>query len=130
MLFNIYTNDQPTSTETKHFLYADDLAICAQGNSFEEVEEKLETVLKTMTAYYLQNSPRPNPSKTQVHLRTKEAKRKLQIVWNGNTLEHTNQPKYLGVTLNRSLTYRQHCIKTRGKVKTRNSILRKLTGSK
>ena len=133
MLFNIYTNDQPTPTETKHFLYADDLAICAQGNSFEEVEEKLETVLKTMTAYYLQNSLRPNPSKTQVcafHLRTKEAKRKLQIVWNGNTLEHTNQPIYLGVTLDRSLTYRQHCIKTRGKVTTRNSILRKLTGSK
>ena len=47
MLLNIYTTDQPTPTETKHFLYADDLAICGQGNSFEEVEEKLETVLKT-----------------------------------------------------------------------------------
>ena len=95
MLFNIYTNDQPTPTENKHFLYDDDLAICAQGNSFEEVEEKLETVLKTITAYYVQNSLRPNPSKTQVcafHLRTKEAKQKLQIVWNGNTLERTNQP--------------------------------------
>jgi hypothetical protein len=26
-LFNIYTNDQPTNLNTKHFLYADDLAI-------------------------------------------------------------------------------------------------------
>lgn len=35
--FNIYTNDQPTNLNTKHFLYADDLAITTQKGTFEEV---------------------------------------------------------------------------------------------
>jgi hypothetical protein len=60
-----------------------------------------------MSAYYDENSLRPNPSKTQVcdfQLRTTEAKRKLHVSWTGSTLEHTDRPKYLGITLDRSLT--------------------------
>ena len=37
---------------------------------------------------------------------------------------------YLGVTLDRSLTFKEHVIKTKAKVSTRNNILRKLTTSK
>jgi hypothetical protein len=128
MLFNIYTNDQPIPAHSSNFLYADDLAICVQGKHFSEVEQKLKSALKAMSAYYDENSLRPNPSKIQVcafHLPTKEARRKLQVSWNGSTLEHTDQPKYLGITLDRSLTYRHHCIKRRQKV-----ITRKLTGSR
>lgn len=86
-----------------------------------------------MSAYYELNSLKPNPSKTQVcafHLHTRLANRKLKVAWNGETLEHTNKPVYLGVTLDRSLTYKHHCEKTRQKVAARNNILRKLTQSK
>jgi hypothetical protein len=79
-----------------------------------------------MSAYYDETSLRPNPSKTQVwdfHLRTTEAKRKLQVSWKGSTLDQTDQPKYLGITLDRSLTYRHHCIKTRQKVTRKNNLL-------
>jgi hypothetical protein len=133
MLFNIYTNDQPIPAHSRNFLYADDLAICVQGKHFSEVERKLKSTLKAMSAYYDENSLRPNPSKTEVcafHLRTKEVRRKLQVSWNGSTLEHTDQPKYLGITLDRSPTYRHHYIKTRQKVTTRNNLLRKLRGSR
>ena len=37
---------------------------------------------------------------------------------------------YLGVTLDRSLTFKLHVTKTKAKVSTRNDILRKLTTSK
>lgn len=40
-LYNIYTNDQPRPTITRQFIYADDTAVAAQGETFEEVEEKL-----------------------------------------------------------------------------------------
>jgi len=45
-------------------------------------------------------------------------------------LEHTKFPKYLGVTLDRSLTFKKYCENTRAKVNTRNNILRKLVNSK
>lgn len=45
ILFNIYTNDQPIGKKTKHFIYADDLAITTQAKSFEVVEENLNVML-------------------------------------------------------------------------------------
>ena len=35
----------------------------------------------------------------------KEAKRSLKVVWDKTELKTTTQPKYLGVTLDRSLSY-------------------------
>lgn len=128
-LFNIYTNDQPISPNTKHFLYADDVAITAQCTTFEQAEEYLNKALEDLSTYYAENQLKPNPSKTQscsFHLKNRQAKRKLQVKWEGVTLNHTPHPKYLGVTLDRSLTYREHCINTKAKVNTRNNLLKKL----
>jgi len=38
----------------------------------------------------------------------KEAKRELKVKYNNETLPFCSEPKYLGVTLDRSLTYRWH----------------------
>jgi len=55
MLFNLYTNDQPIIKETKHFLYADDLALAAQDTTFEIVERKLIRSLQELANYYTKN---------------------------------------------------------------------------
>lgn len=133
LLFNIYTNDQPILLSAKHFIYADDLAIAVQSRTFETVENLLENALSEMSTYYLKNFLRPNPTKTQVcafHLRSREARRKLTVKWEGCNIEHTEKPKYLGVTLDRSLTYKYHCENTAKKVDTRNNLLKKLCCSK
>jgi len=39
ILYNIYSNDQPTTADTRHFRYADNTAIAAQANSFQEVDQ-------------------------------------------------------------------------------------------
>ena len=86
ILFNIYTNDQPMHPDTRSFIYADDLCIASQGNDFNNIEASLTSALSTMTTYYDTNQLRANPSKTQVcafHLRNREAKRELNVVWNG-----------------------------------------------
>ena len=44
-------------------------------------------------------------------------------------IDHCLTPKYLGVTLDRTLSYKQHCRNTKQKVSARNNILRKLTGT-
>ena len=42
------------------------------------------------------------------HLNNKEAKRELEVKYNNEILRFCYEPKYLGVTLDRSLTYRRH----------------------
>ncbi|KAI5735344.1 hypothetical protein M8J77_017170 [Diaphorina citri] len=118
--------------ETRQFIYADDTAIAAQGLSFAEVEGKITRALTKLTTYYELNQLKPNPSKTEVrelHLRHTDAKRELKIAWSGQQLTHNFSPKYLGVTLDRTLTFKQHCQNTKMKVSARNNIMRKLTGS-
>ena len=48
VLFNIYTNDQPITADTRSFIYADDLAIITQAHTFEKLENKLEEALVNM----------------------------------------------------------------------------------
>ena len=133
LLFNIYTNDQPIQPDTRHFLYADDLCIASQKDTFEEVEVSLTNALDLLIPYYATNHLRANPDKTQIsafHLKNREANHQLRISWYGKRLQHITKPIYLGVTLDRSLTFKDHITKTKAKVASRNSILRKLTNTK
>ena len=80
-----------------------------------------------------QDHLRANPDKTQTcvfHLRNRKANRQLNISWCGKKLEHTPSPTYLGVTLDRTLSYSTHITKVKAKTAARNNILRKLTNSK
>ena len=133
MLFNIYTNDQPIHPDTRSFIYADDLRIASQGNDFNYIEASLTSALRTTTTYYDTNQLRANPSKTQVcafHLRNREAKREMNVVWNGTRLSNTATPVYLGIHLDRTLCYKTTIEKTTMKVNARNNIIGKLANSK
>ena len=126
-LFNIYTNDQPVHDGTRSFIY--DLYNTAQFLTFSQVESTIEEALSELTEYYRNNSLRANPKKTQVtafHLRNREEKRSLKVSWNGVDLENYTHLKYLGVALDRTLSYKQHIQNTTMKVTTRNNILQKL----
>jgi len=133
IFFNIYTNDQPITPDARHFICADDTAIAVQDNNFERVETKLEASLKTMTTYYKNIKLKPNPTKTQIcafHLENRLVSRKMDITWDGVKLEYTPYPKYLGVTLHRSLNFKEHCVALKWKICARNTLLRKLVSSK
>ena len=85
-----------------------------------------------LTIYYVSNSLRANPDKTQVtsfHLKNLEAKRTLEFKWNNTDLENTTHLKYLGVTLD-TVSYKQQIHNTKMKVATRNNLLKKLSNSK
>jgi hypothetical protein len=51
MLFNIYTADIPT-TESRKFIYADDIAIVTQANRFEDLEPVLNADLRILEDYF------------------------------------------------------------------------------
>ena len=126
LLFNVYTNYQPLPAATNSFIYADDLCLTTQQNMFEQVENTLDSGLNELGEYYKEDHLRPNPAKIQLtalHLKNRQADRKLNVTWNGTKLDHTHSSVYLGITLDRSLTYRNHCLKTRASL--RSVFLRK-----
>ena len=53
----------------------------------------------------------------------------MSVYLDGLRLRHECHPTYLGVTLDRTLSYREHLTKTAGKLKNRNNLLMKLAGS-
>ena len=63
------------------------------------------------------------------HLTNREAKRELSVELNGKPLPFSNTPNYLGITLDRFLTYRRHLESLRKKLSTRVSIIRRLAGT-
>jgi len=63
------------------------------------------------------------------HLNNKEAKRELKVDFNNKTLPFCSELKYLGVMLDRSLTYRRHLESLCKKLTSRVALLRRLAGS-
>ena len=133
LLYNIYST--PTTSQWTRTLSVSSMptiSVTSQENSFEAVEANLTTALDELLLDYERNHLHANPAKTQVcsfHLRNREANRPL-IKWSGTPLEHCTHPVYLGVTLDRTLTFKEHIKNTKSKVGSRNNILRKLTNSK
>ena len=66
---------------------------------------------------------------TAFHLNNRDSQRQLAVSVNGTMLPNCEHPVYLGVTLDRTLTYKHHIEALRRKVNVRNGLLRCLAGS-
>ena len=66
---------------------------------------------------------------TAFHLNNREAKRELDVYNNGKRLPFCPVPTYLGVKLDRSLTFPHHLQALRKKLTTRVALMRRLAGS-
>lgn len=131
MLFNLYVHDLPPSTSRK-FLYADDMAYAAQHKCFHAINQILTNDMEGFVTYCKRWRLIPNKTKTIVtcfHLNNQAANHKLEVLFDGKILEHDREPSYLGVKMNRSLTFNQHARKVAGKLRTRNNLLQKLANS-
>ena len=110
LLFNIYTYDLPT-TISKKFAYADDLAILHSAGDWQTLERTLTQDMKTVSSYHQKWKLRLSVNKTvtaALHLYNREARRELTINVEGRALPFSTTPTYLGVKLDRALTFRQH----------------------
>ena len=66
---------------------------------------------------------------TAFHLNNREAKREPEVYYNGRLLPFCPTPTYLGVKLDRSLTFRYYLVALRKKLSSRVTLLRRLVGS-
>ena len=104
---------------SRKFIYADDICCCSQAKSFEELEKTLTEDMDAIAVYCRKWRLQPSVAKTVscvFHLHNANAKRKIDVRLNGQSLKCETKPVYLGVTLDRSLTYHDHLMKTAAKV--------------
>lgn len=66
---------------------------------------------------------------TCFHLNNKLARTSPEIYFGGRLIRYNPYPKYLGVTLDRTLSFRKHLETTAAKINTRNNIIHKLCGT-
>ena len=126
LLFNIYISDLPHS-QSQQYGYADDLALLYEDKDWNKIEKTLESDMMNISAYLDQWRLKLSTAKTittAFHLNTREANRELNISVNGVLLPYQSHPTYLGVKLDRQLTYRQHLEGLRSKISARNNLLR------
>lgn len=131
VLFNLYIHDLPI-TSSRKFIYADDMAFAYQSRKWEQLESVLSADLTVLNKYLQNWRLQPSVTKTEVscfHLTNRDARRKLHISFGASELRHNFTPKYLGVTLDRSLTYKDHLMKVTAKVQTRNNLIQKLAST-
>ncbi len=130
-LYCLYTNDLPC-LQSRMFIYADDIAIAYQAKSFKELEDVMNKDMEKLAKYFENWRLKPNTTKTVhciFHLNNRQASRKLNLQMNEKTIEYDKTPTYLGVVLDRSLTFRYHAEKTKTKLKSRVNLIQKLAGT-
>ena len=130
LLFNIYTYDLPFTISRK-YAYADDLALLHSSGDWKDLEAVLSQDMTAISSYLqtwrLQLSHAKTVT-TAFHLNNREVKRELNINNNGKSLPFCPVPTYLGVKLDRTLTFRHHLEALRKKLTSRVALLQ-LAGS-
>ena len=118
---------------SRKFAYADDLALLHSFENWKDLEGTLSQDMSRLSAYLQTCRLKFNHTKTVTaafHLNNREAKRELKVYNNGRLLPFCPIPTYLGVKLDRSLTFRHHLVALRKKLSSCVTLLRRLVGSR
>ena len=131
LLFKIYTYGLPSLISRK-FAYAADLALLHSSGNWKDLEGTLNQDMSTLSAYIQTWRLNLSPTKTVTaafHLNNREAKCEVKAYNNGRLLPFCPTPTYLGVKLDRSLTFRHHLAALCKKLSSRVTLLRQLVCS-
>ena len=122
LLFNIYTHDLSSmisrkfayaSMISRKFAYADDLALLHSSGTWKDLEWTLYQDMSTFSAYLQTWRLKLSHTKTVTaafHFNNREAKCELKYYNNDRRLPFCPNPTYLGVKLDRSLTFCYHLV--------------------
>ena len=117
---------------SKKFAYADDLASLHSSGNWKDLERTLSQDMSTLLAFLQTWMLKLSHTKTVTaafHLSNRETKRELKVCNNDRLLPFCPTPTYLGVKLDRSLTFRHHLVALRKKLSSRVTLLRRFVSS-
>ena len=129
LLFLIYINDLPnTSDKLKFFLFADDTNIYFESNNLQSMEKTINTELKQLNVWLNVNRFALNISKTNfVIFRTcNKPLKNVTLKINKKAIAQKDHIKYLGITIDCHLNWKQHIINVSKKISRSIGIMYKL----
>ncbi|UYV75600.1 hypothetical protein LAZ67_13000704 [Cordylochernes scorpioides] len=133
ILFNIYLNYVHTFIKppAKIALYADDIIIWVSKNNLSDAEQSLNKAMKNLQKVTQKLKLSININKSEIGLFTINNHLRHwtpNIFLNNSKLQYSDSPRYLGVTLDPTLTFKKHIDTMISKAKNRLKILKKISG--
>lgn len=111
VLYNFYTADLPMSRDCLYGIFADDTAVAATSRFYKQIETKLQNAFLLMNSYFHKWKIKVNTAKTQAIFITRRRTKQLPtgpISVGGSEVAWQGSLKYLGFTINTSLTINTH----------------------
>ena len=109
---------------SRKFTYADDLALLHSSGNWKDLEGTLSQDMSTLSSYLQTWRLKLSHTKTVTaafHLNNREAKRELKVYNNDRLLPFCPTPTYLGVKLDRSLTFCHHLVALQKTIRVRHT---------
>ena len=109
---------------SRKFAYVDDLALLHSSGNWKDLEGTLSQDMSTLSAYlqtWMLKLSHTKTVTTAFYLNSRQAKCELKVYNNGRLLPFCPTPTYLGVKLDKSLTFRHHLVALRKKIYLRVS---------
>lgn len=129
-LFNVYTADIPKTPNTIMATYADDTAILSPGNDPVETVHFLQTHLDLIDEWSSNWKIKINPDKSIYIPFTLKKSIPLPLHFQGIPIPISSEVKYLGVILDKRLTWGPHIKSKRKILNSRLHLLRSILKSK
>ena len=133
ILFMLFVNDLSQNSNIGVCnLYADDTIVYCQGDSVQEVNEKLQICVSHLNNWYVHNKLSVNISKSEVMLISSSRRflsDNLDISIDGQCLKYVHCANYLGMKIDNHLTWNDYINKLCSNVASKLSSLRRLQGT-
>ncbi|GFX14537.1 RNA-directed DNA polymerase from mobile element jockey [Trichonephila clavipes] len=128
LLFNIYINDIPTHPQTSTNIYADDTVTLATYKNHNTITTALNNHLKLLETFFDTWKIKINIDKTIAVFFTNRKTQPTPPTLYSTQLQWSQSTKYLGLTLDKKLTWNQHIIQTRDKFRRAQRAIFPLIG--
>lgn len=129
LLYLIYINDiEKIKKNGNIYLFADDTCLFYSGKSMREIQDNITEDMVTLEEWFKKNLLTINAKKTKYMIVTNKNKRitEIDIKINNTTIERTDCYKYLGLWIDKQLTWNTHTDRIRKKLNPLVGALRKV----
>lgn len=107
LLFLLYINDMPNNVHHPMVLFADDSTVLIKRNNDVDYEKDINSTLSNIIDWLTNNNLLINIDKTKVmHFSQKVEYLNPNVNYKGETIEEVNQTKFLGLVIDKNLTWK------------------------
>lgn len=125
-LYSLFIHDIPNLEDCLISLYADDTGVSASSRFIKGLVNRLRRGAMTLIRYYKRWKIQINTEKTAVVFHSRRRTKQLapsSVIIDGRSVPVSNNVKYLGVTLDNTLTYKNHIESAIQKANNRGRML-------